>query len=145
MTNLFSVSDLSTEFDDEPRIRDILIGEDNLPLYLSLVQEMRLTHGNPAAQALWLRLPLPQPEIEPANKPTPDEAITAFLAECVEASPGFGMRGAVLYRAYADWCARNDHVPFTMTRFGRICGQLIRKDTSGNRVRYCDIRLRGER
>ncbi len=27
MTNLFSVSDLSTEFDDEPRIRDILIGE----------------------------------------------------------------------------------------------------------------------
>lgn len=69
------------------------IDEDKLPLYLSLVREMRLAHGKAAARTLWRQLPLPQPEAEPANQNIPDEIVTAFLDDCVQPS---AVRGAVL-------------------------------------------------
>lgn len=127
---------------ESPAQKSLEIDEDRLPLYLSLVREMRLAHGKAAARALWHQLPLPHPEIKHVSKKINDEIIKAFLEECIIPSKGAVIRGAALYKAYVDWCASNGHMPLTMARFGRICGQMIRKDITGNRVRYCDFILK---
>jgi putative DNA primase/helicase len=65
-----------------------------------------------------------------------------FIASCIEVAAGEDVGGAQMYEAFKAWCAANAERLWSQTAVGRALPERgLRKDATGGRVRYRDVRL----
>lgn len=130
------------------------LGRDDVRLALTMVRECRIIFGRPAAQALWRRLPLPQPSEAPdeseavmageGSLPAHRQVVEDFLMGAVVRAPGETVMRDTLYAVYV---ARAGAGAMDRSIFGKCIAALgIRSmratDAAGRRSwAYRDIRL----
>lgn len=111
----------------------------DMRMLIALVSECRSVWGRPAAQRLWRKLPLPQPDEDMADD---GDTVSAFLAAAVRRAPGGSVRASSLYAAYCRWCGEAGAAPLTQTGFGlRMARRAGRRRGAGGCMFYDGIAL----
>jgi prophage antirepressor-like protein len=116
---------------------------------LSLVKEMRLTHGRKAAQALWRQLGLPETGRAEAPDGTEHERnlsryISDFLEECCQPDPMSRVQASDLYALYCRWAPQANAPHMTLVGFGKGMAKSAYHRQKSNGSHYCGLRIRAE-
>ncbi|WAC26429.1 phage antirepressor N-terminal domain-containing protein [Ancylobacter sp. SL191] len=137
-----------SEPEPEPKATELLPGHSDFAESVRLVREARLSRGKDAAVAVWRRLGLPWvPELAGTKRVTieqaedDEDAVARFAIEGIEKVRGVVTPAAMLWPAFAAYCARTGlHNPGQQsfaTRFGKMG---FRKTKTTGRVVYYGIR-----
>jgi hypothetical protein len=114
----------------------------DLAVWIEIVREARLLHGEAVARAIWAKSPLPKAK-KAKSRDRQTTIIELFLSDRCELRKGLRVRADQLFETYRQWCARTNRAPVLKASFGRLLSAqgIARRKTNSTTV-YLDVGLR---